>query len=88
MGGISLKFEIWITAEQERYHGLAPMYYRQAQAAIVVYSITDKTSFDRAKEWIEELRYMHGLDVVIALAGNTAAADPSVERMVKFEVSK
>ena len=79
-----------ITAEQERYHSLAPlfMYNHRAQAVIVVYGITDKTSFDRAKEWIEELRDMHGLDMVIALAGNTAAADPSVERVVKFEVIK
>ena len=88
LGDTLLRFEIWITAEQERYDSLAPMYCRRAQAAIVVYSITDKTSFDRAKEWIEELRFMCGLNMVIALAGNTAAADPSVERVVKFEVIK
>lgn len=29
------------TAGQERYHSLAPMYYRGAQAALVVYDITD-----------------------------------------------
>lgn len=36
-----VKFEIWDTAGQERYHSLAPMYYRGAQAAIVVYDITN-----------------------------------------------
>lgn len=30
------------TAGQERYHSLAPMYYRGAQAAIVVYDITNQ----------------------------------------------
>lgn len=42
----TVKFEIWDTAGQERYHSLAPMYYRGAQAAIVVYDITNtvKTS--------------------------------------------
>ena len=29
---------------QERYHSLAPMYYRGAQAAIVVYDITNQVS--------------------------------------------
>lgn len=29
-------------AGQERYHSLAPMYYRGAQAAIVVYDITNQ----------------------------------------------
>lgn len=37
-----VKFEIWDTAGQERYHSLAPMYYRGAQAAIVVYDITNQ----------------------------------------------
>ena len=32
--------QIWDTAGQEKYHSLAPMYYRGAAAAIVVYDIT------------------------------------------------
>jgi len=40
----TVKFEIWDTAGQERYHSLAPMYYRGAQAAIVVYDITNSVS--------------------------------------------
>ncbi|PRD34505.1 UNVERIFIED_CONTAM: Ras-related protein Rab-5B [Trichonephila clavipes] len=40
----TVKFEIWDTAGQERYHSLAPMYYRGAQAAIVVYDITNQIS--------------------------------------------
>lgn len=35
-----IKFEIWDTAGQERFHSLAPMYYRNAQAAIIVYDVT------------------------------------------------
>lgn len=41
----TVKFEIWDTAGQERYHSLAPMYYRGAQAAIVVYDITNTVSY-------------------------------------------
>lgn len=37
-----IKFQIWDTAGQERFHSLAPMYYRGAQAAIVVYDITNR----------------------------------------------
>lgn len=39
-----IKFEIWDTAGQERFHSLAPMYYRNAQAALVVYDITKAVS--------------------------------------------
>lgn len=43
----TVKFEIWDTAGQERYHSLAPMYYRGAQAAIVVYDITNQVCMSR-----------------------------------------
>ena len=39
-----------------RYHSLAPMYYRGAQAAIVVYDITNTDSLERAKNWVKELQ--------------------------------
>lgn len=39
-----------------RYHSLAPMYYRGAQAAIVVYDIQNQDSFARAKTWVKELQ--------------------------------
>lgn len=39
-----VKFDIWDTAGQERYRSLVPMYYRGAQAAIIVYDITSQAS--------------------------------------------
>ncbi|CAO0792712.1 unnamed protein product [Mucor circinelloides] len=39
-----VKFEIWDTAGQERYKSLAPMYYRNANCAVVVYDITQAVS--------------------------------------------
>eukprot|EP01059_Diplonema_ambulator_P004920 TRINITY_DN1464_c1_g1_i1.p1 TRINITY_DN1464_c1_g1~~TRINITY_DN1464_c1_g1_i1.p1 ORF type:complete len:200 (+),score=34.88 TRINITY_DN1464_c1_g1_i1:97-696(+) len=66
----SIKFEIWDTAGQERYKSLAPMYYRGAAAAVIVYDITDMNSFVRAKNWVQELQRQGDNSVVIALAGN------------------
>lgn len=66
----AVKFEIWDTAGQERYHSLAPMYYRGAQAAIVVYDLTNRDSFNRAKTWVLELQRQASPNIVIALAGN------------------
>lgn len=47
----TVKFEIWDTAGQERYHSLAPMYYRGAQAAVVVYDITNTVGFRDKKKY-------------------------------------
>jgi len=66
----TVKFEIWDTAGQERYRSLAPMYYRGAAAALVVYDITVHDSFTGAKTWIEELQRQGSADIVIGLAGN------------------
>jgi Ras-related protein Rab-5C len=46
------------------------MYYRGAQAALVVYDITNSESFRRAKMWVRELRQVNGNEMVIGLAGN------------------
>lgn len=77
-----VKFEIWDTAGQERYRSLAPMYYRGAAAALVVYDITSTESFQGAKTWIEELQRQGNADIVIGLAGN------KMDQETKREVSK
>jgi len=79
----TVKFEIWDTAGQERYHSLAPMYYRGAQAAIVVYDITNADTFTRAKSWVGELHRQARPDIVIALAGNKS--DLGSRRTVEYE---
>ncbi|KAK0422561.1 hypothetical protein QR680_007638 [Steinernema hermaphroditum] len=79
----TVKFEIWDTAGQERYHSLAPMYYRGAQAAIVVYDITNQESFAKAKNWVKELQRQASPNIVIALSGNKA--DLAAKRVVEYE---
>ncbi|KAI0004169.1 GTP-binding protein ypt5 [Russula compacta] len=65
-----LRYEIWDTAGQERFHSLAPMYYRNAQAAVVVYDVTKAASLEKAKTWVKELQRQANPNIVIALAGN------------------
>jgi len=66
----TVRFQIWDTAGQEKYKSLAPLYYKGAHAALVVYDITNRESFENAKGWVEELTQSGGGSVVIGLAGN------------------
>eukprot|EP00640_Fibrocapsa_japonica_P007425 CAMPEP_0113938746 /NCGR_PEP_ID=MMETSP1339-20121228/5171_1 /TAXON_ID=94617 /ORGANISM="Fibrocapsa japonica" /LENGTH=199 /DNA_ID=CAMNT_0000942007 /DNA_START=72 /DNA_END=671 /DNA_ORIENTATION=- /assembly_acc=CAM_ASM_000762 len=81
VNGLPMKFQIWDTAGQEKYHSLAPMYYRGAAAAIVVYDITNKNTFKTLKEWVNELHAQGPDDIVIIIAGNKK--DLEAEREVE-----
>lgn len=46
------------------------MYYRNAQAALVVYDLTKPTSLIKAKHWVAELQKQASPGIVISLVGN------------------
>lgn len=89
---VIIKFEIWDTAGQERYKSLAPMYYRNANAALVVYDITMADSLLKAKSWVNELKEKVGNNngnnnLVIHLVGNKLdlVEDDPEKRAVSIE---
>ena len=61
---------IWDTAGQEEYRGLAPMYYRNASVAIVMFDITNQASFDAVDYWIKDLKDNAGPEICVILCGN------------------
>jgi hypothetical protein len=62
------------------------MYYRGASAAVVVFDVTNRESFEGAKSWVKELQRRGDQNVVIALAGNKA--DMKEKRLVDVEEAK
>lgn len=68
--GHRVTLNIWDTAGQERFHALGPIYYRDADAALLVFDITDTESFDRVKSWVKELKTTAGRDIVLTIAAN------------------
>lgn len=68
--GTVVKFEVWDTAGQERYASLAPLYYRGAAAAVLVYDLSRPASLERAKHWASELRRNAGNAKLVVLVGN------------------
>ncbi|KNA11570.1 hypothetical protein SOVF_133830 [Spinacia oleracea] len=79
----TINFDVWDTAGQERYHSMAPLYYRNATAALLVYDISDKHSFVRAKKLVQELLTEETPIPVLSLVGNKA--DLETEREVATE---
>jgi Ras-related protein Rab-21 len=67
---MDVSLQIWDTAGQERFRSMAPMYYRGAKAAVLVFDITNEETFFKAKSWLKDLKVHADPDVVVCLAGN------------------
>jgi small GTP-binding protein len=68
--GKTIELQIWDTAGQEKFRALGPLYYRDAQVAIVVYDITNRPSFEMLEPWIEGFTSVAGSDSDIVVVGN------------------
>lgn len=68
--GENVNLQIWDTAGQERFRTLAPMYYRGAHIAAIVFSIESEDSFQDAASWIEEVKKETDMDPTYFLIGN------------------
>ena len=72
---------IWDTAGQERFQFVSKMYYKMAQGFTLVYDITDRTSFDDLKYWINEIE-LKANNWKVILLGNKC--DLSDKRQVTY----
>nr|CAI5816949.1 unnamed protein product [Callosobruchus analis] len=78
-----VKLQIWDTAGQERFRSVTHAYYRDAHALLLLYDVTNKTSFDNIRAWLGEIKEYAQDDVVIMLLGNKA--DCGSDRAVRRE---
>lgn len=70
-----VKMQIWDTAGQERFKAMAPLYYRNANAALLIFDLTNHSSFEEVKTWILELQKNVQEPMFLLLVGNKADLD-------------
>ena len=68
--GKEIKIQIWDTAGQENFRSITRSYYRFSVAAIVVYDVTKRATFDRIKDWMDEIKNNAHEKVTVILVGN------------------
>ena len=69
-GPIRAKLQLWDTGGQERFSSIRPMYYRGSLGAVLVFDLTNSSSFDHLPQWIEEVRANIKVEIPILLVGN------------------
>ena len=69
--GKELKFDIWDTAGQERYRSLTKLFYKDANAAVLVYDITREESFNQLQiYWVQQVKEMSDPNTILVIAAN------------------
>jgi small GTP-binding protein len=86
--GKPCRLDILDTAGQEEFKTMRPQYMRQGQGYILVYSVTDRVSYEKTREFYEEVCRAKGgkESVILLLAGNKC--DLKDDRKVSEEDGK
>lgn len=84
--GEDIPVKIWDTAGQERFRTLTYSFYRQANGVIVAFDVTNTTSFNNVKNWLDSINQHADANIVKALVGNKI--DLADSRMVSYEEAK
>lgn len=77
-----VKLQIWDTAGQERFRTITASYYRGSNAVMIVYDITDRTTFQNVAYWIKQITKSNA-NVTKILVGNKS--DCKDQRVISYE---
>lgn len=61
---------VWDTAGEEKYHALAPNFYREANGALLIFDLTKVESFQLIEKWINEVRSIVSEDFQVVICAN------------------
>jgi len=67
---LKTKLQIWDTAGQERFRAITTSYFKGSNAVMLVYSVTDRDTFDNINKWCRQIRELGDLNTNILLVGN------------------
>jgi len=81
-----VKLQIWDTAGQERFRSIQASYYKGANGILVVYDITNRSSFENLNSWLIEIEKNGNKNVYKLLIGNKS--DLEDQRKVSKEEGK
>eukprot|EP00002_Diphylleia_rotans_P004524 TRINITY_DN13365_c0_g1_i1.p1 TRINITY_DN13365_c0_g1~~TRINITY_DN13365_c0_g1_i1.p1 ORF type:complete len:212 (-),score=44.46 TRINITY_DN13365_c0_g1_i1:341-976(-) len=70
IAGKQVKMQIWDTAGQERFNSITQSYYRGVSGFLLVYDVTDRSSFDATRRWMADINQQVTGKARVILVGN------------------
>ena len=77
------RIQIWDTAGQENFRSITRAYYKNSVCAMLVYDITNRSSFENLQDWLKDIISQSPKTVLIILLGNKI--DLKEKREVEYE---
>ncbi|XP_027720510.1 ras-related protein Rab-42 [Vombatus ursinus] len=65
--GPRVKLQLWDTAGAERYRSITRSFYRNTVGVLLVFDVTNRTSFDHIEDWYQQVASMQVPDKVLYL---------------------
>jgi Ras-related protein Rab-5C len=72
------QFQLWDTAGQEVYRKIIPIYFKGADAAVIVFSFSDATSYRSIEMWLGELHSNTDPQTTTFIVGNKTDCEHEV----------
>ena len=72
--------QLWDTAGQEKYRAITKNLFLKVMGALIIYDITNETSYNNLKSWVSLIKEECGKHMQIILVGNKS--DLNLERKV------
>ena len=79
-----VKLHIWDTGGQEQFRSMLSLYYRDADAALICFDLSNPKSLQSVFYWVDEMNNNCNNDrsnFVLALAGNKCDLDDSMKKI-------
>lgn len=83
--GIKIKMQIWDTAGQERFKTITETYYKGAAGVVLVYSVTDRKSFNSLENWIKQINESQPESMCKIMVGNKVDCKESERQVTSAE---
>ena len=82
----NVHLKIWDTCGEEKYRTITRQYYRDANGVVLVFDLTNKSSFDKLSGWLHDIKEYGPKDTCVILVGNKS--DVQDRKLFLFEEGK
>ena len=70
-----VRIQIWDTAGQEKYKAITKNLFLKVMGALILYDITDESSFEKLKTWVSTIKEECGRHMQMIIVGNKSDLD-------------